>query len=172
MKRRSTKATTMQCRYPAMLSKKKTSAEPDMDLVNDKEYTTWPGNCCINRVRRNMDSTHPFMRDGSATKDTESRCRTMDGLRATSCYLTELSEGNHIYVVTRAERIRHSEHWILKLNQDGPQQPLCQRPDFAQAKRECKRLHDEHLARTKQEYRTIPRSQQSNTKKRTTVRSN
>ena len=31
---------------------------------------------------------------------------------------------------------------------------------FAQAKRECKRLHDEHLARTQQEYRDIPRSQQ------------
>ena len=40
------------------------------------------------------------------------------------------------------------------------QQPLNQRPDFAQAKRECKRLHDEHLARTQEEYRTIPRSQQ------------
>ena len=33
-------------------------------------------------------------------------------------------------------------------------------PDFAQAKRECKRLHDEHLARTQQDFRTIPRSQQ------------
>ena len=33
-------------------------------------------------------------------------------------------------------------------------------PSFAQAKREYKRLHDEHLARTQQEYRHIPRSQQ------------
>ena len=32
---------------------------------------------------------------------------------------------------------------------------LNQRPDFAQAKRECKRSHDEH----QQDYRTIPRSQ-------------
>ena len=37
---------------------------------------------------------------------------------------------------------------------------LNQRPDFAQAKRECRRLHDEHLARTQEEYRTILRSQQ------------
>ena len=58
---------------------------------------------------------------------------------------------SHSYVATRFERIRHSEHWILKLNQDGPQQPLNQRPDFAQAKRECKRLHDEYMARTQQE---------------------
>ena len=42
---------------------------------------------------------------------------------------------NHSYVATRAERIRNSEHWILKLNQDGAQQPLNQRPNFAQTKR-------------------------------------
>ena len=42
-------------------------------------------------LKRNMDSTHPFLRDGSATKDTESRCRTMVGTRATPCHLTELS---------------------------------------------------------------------------------
>ena len=66
----------------------------------------------------------------------------------------------HIYVATRAERIQKSKHWILTLIAEGPQQPLNQRPDFAQAKRECKRLHDEFLARTQQDYRTILRSQQ------------
>ena len=59
---------------------------------------------------------------------------------------------NHSFVATRVERIRNSEHWILKLNQDGVQQPLNQRPDFAQAERECKRLHDEYMARTQQEF--------------------
>ena len=54
----------------------------------------------------------------------------------------------HIYVATRAESIQNSKHWILTLNAEGPQQPLNQRPDFVQAKRECNRLHDEHLART------------------------
>ena len=78
----------------------------------------------------------------------------------TSCSLAEFALENHEYTATRAERIRHSEHWILKLNQDGAQQPLNQRPDFAQGNRECKRLHDECMARTQQEYRTIPRSQQ------------
>ena len=66
----------------------------------------------------------------------------------------------HIYVATKAERIQNSKHRILTLNTEGPQQPLNQRPDFAPAKRECKRLHDEHLAKTQEEYRTIPRSQQ------------
>ena len=67
----------------------------------------------------------------------------------------------HIYKATRAERIQISKNWILTANAEGGTQlPLNQRPDFAQAKRECKRLQDEHLARTQQEYRKIPRSQQ------------
>ena len=66
----------------------------------------------------------------------------------------------HHYTVTKAERIQNSKHWILTLNAEGPQQPLNERPDFTQAKRECKRVHDEHLAKTQQSYRPILRSQQ------------
>ena len=58
----------------------------------------------------------------------------------------------HIYNATRAERIQNSNNWILTINAEGPHQALNQRPDFAQVKRECKRLHDEHLARTQEEY--------------------
>ena len=65
----------------------------------------------------------------------------------------------HIYVATNAEIIQHSKHSSLTKIQKDLKQPLNQRPDFAQAKRECKRLHDEHLARTQEEYRTILRKQ-------------
>ena len=67
----------------------------------------------------------------------------------------------HICKATKAERIQIANDWILTASSEGGiQLPLNQRPNFAQAKRECKRLHDEHLARTQQDYRTIPRSQQ------------
>ena len=104
-----------------------------------------------------MEDTHPFLRDGSATTDTERRCRTLDGLRRTSCYLTELpwKIGSNT-----SREVGTEKHWIPNLNEDCPQQPLNQRHDFAQAKRECKILQDEYMARTHQEYRTIPRSQQ------------
>ena len=46
----------------------------------------------------------------------------------------------HIDIATRSGRILNSKHWILTKNAEGPQFPLNQRPDFAQAKRECKRL--------------------------------
>ena len=64
----------------------------------------------------------------------------------------------HFYVATRAERIQSSKHWNLTLNKERPQHPLDQRPDFAPAKWECKRLHDEHLARTQQDYRTTSKT--------------
>ena len=67
----------------------------------------------------------------------------------------------HIYKATRAGRIQMANKWILTTNSEGRTHlPLNQRPDFVQAKRECKRFGDEHLARTQQEYRDIPRSQQ------------
>ena len=59
--------------------------------------------------------------------------------------------GNHSYSATRTERIPNSKHWILRLNQDGAQPPLNQRPDVAQAKSECKRLHGENVAMTQQD---------------------
>ena len=62
----------------------------------------------------------------------------------------------HIYIATRAERIPNSKDWILTINAEGGTlQSLNQPPDFAQAKRECKRLHDEHLARTQEEYSAV-----------------
>ena len=61
----------------------------------------------------------------------------------------------------KQREFQNSKRWILTANSEGrTQQSLDQRPAFAQAKRECKRLHDEHLTRTQQEYRPIPRSQQ------------
>ena len=58
-----------------------------MDLLNDKECMTEPEKCYTKQVKRNLEDTHPFLRDGSATTDTESRCRTLDGLRRTSSEL-------------------------------------------------------------------------------------
>ena len=74
----------------------------------------------------------------------------------------------HMYIAARAERIQNSKHWNLTINAEaGTQQSLNERPHFAHAERECKRLHDEHLVRTQEVYRAIPRSTRK-TAKRTT----
>ena len=48
----------MSCRYPAMLLGRKTSAEPDMDLLKDKERVTRQEKCYIKQVKRNMEEGH------------------------------------------------------------------------------------------------------------------
>ena len=53
---------------------------------------------------------------------------------------------HHSYVATKPERIQNTKHWVLMLSQDGAQQPVNERPDFPQAKRESKRMHDEHVS--------------------------
>ena len=63
---------------------------------------------------------------------------------------------DHSYVATRSEIIQNSKHWILRLNQDGVQQPQNQRRDFALAK-DCT---NQHVTRSQQDYRTIPRDKQ------------
>ena len=153
----------------ALLLRRITSAEPDTDLLNDKEYTTGPRKCCIKRVKSNMERALHHLCEMAQLRKIQ---KVFVGQWKESDILLFDRIASEIRNTLRQElrRIRHSEHWILKLNQDGPQQPLNQRPDDAQAKRKCKMLHDECLARTQQEYRTIPRSQQVRTKKRTTVR--
>ena len=80
--RRSTRATTMSCQYLAMLSRRTTSAAPDMDLLSDNECITRLKKCCIKPVKKSMENTHPFLRDGITTTNTESRCHKLDGQRS------------------------------------------------------------------------------------------
>ena len=61
MRRRSTRTTTMSCRYPAVLSRRIASAEPVMDLLKDQESITRPEKCYTTQVKRNMENTHPFL---------------------------------------------------------------------------------------------------------------
>ena len=154
-----------------MLSRRITSAAPDMDLLNDKECITRLKKCCTKLVKRDIvTGIDKYVTESMQTKEEEHRAlgkpiakarphmtpeghssflaRWHDDYKYRKSFLdiewTEqdimlfdrIASENHSYVATRAERIRNSEHWILKLNQDGAQQPLNQRPAFAQAKRE------------------------------------
>ena len=56
----------------------------------------------------------------------------------------QLSLENHSKSATSEERDRTEKSWVLKLNKEGSQGPMNQGRDFVEAKREMKRLHDEH----------------------------
>ena len=60
----------------------------------------------------------------------------------------ELALEHHSYIGTPAERARNEKHWVLSLNKEGVEGPMNQLPDFVEAKRELKRLHDEHVKET------------------------
>ena len=55
---------------------------------------------------------------------------------------------DHSSSATRDERTRNEKSWVLSLNKEGVQGPLNQRRDFVEAKRELKRLHNEHVQET------------------------
>ena len=52
------------------------------------------------------------------------------------------------YTATRGERDRNEKCWVFKLTKEGAQGPMNQRPEVVEAKREMKRLHDEHVKET------------------------
>ena len=60
----------------------------------------------------------------------------------------ELALEDHSKIATREERDRNDKSWVLNLNKEGAQGLLKQRPDFVEAKRKMKRLHDEHVKET------------------------
>ena len=107
--------------------------------------------CCKKLVKKSTEAIHRHLHDGTTTTSSDFRCHSLGGSSS---------------IWDRVASLWNSTLWTLTLNQEGSQQPLHQRPDFAQAKRECKRLDDEHLAKTQEEYRTIPRNQQIRQRKR------
>ena len=60
----------------------------------------------------------------------------------------ELALDDHSLIATRGIRDRNEKSWVLKLNDESVQGPMNRRPDFVEAKRELKRLHDEHVKET------------------------
>ena len=129
--------------------------EPNTDLPKDKGCTTRRIRCWKRPVSKSTDATQRYFHDGTPVNRTETRCMPSGGEKDTKCCTTESPWRSTSTSQQELRELKNSKHWILTLKQ----QPLNQRPDFAQAKRECTRLHDEHLARTQEEYRTIPSNQ-------------
>ena len=59
----------------------------------------------------------------------------------------------HDHKATRAERLQNAKHWTLRLDSDGHQKPLWQRPEFVDALKQCLNIQDAHLAETQESLR-------------------
>ena len=133
--------------------------EPSTDLLKDKKMHH-RAKQMLRKVRQGKHGCQPTILSRWYASESDRNSLYDIGWREHHIVLYDrIAVEQHIHVAARAEIIQNSEHSILTIGAEGPQQPLNQRPDFAHAKRECKRLHDEHLTRTLQEYREIRRSQ-------------
>ena len=96
----------------------------NMDLQSGNECTTMPMKCCKKLVSKSMVDTTPSLKDGTLRTSSAILCIQYD----------ELALEDHSYVATKDERIGDRKGCALKLNEEGAQGPMNQRPDFADAK--------------------------------------
>ena len=116
-------------------------------------FSNWLGKQMLKKARQKKCGRHPTILSRWYASESYRNSFYAIGSRGKHKMLYDtIALEKHIYVATRAERIQNSKHWIRTLNAEGPQQPLNQRPDFAHAKKECERLHAEHVARTQEEF--------------------
>ena len=119
-----TRRTSTPCQFQVTSSKRSYSVVPNMELPSGNDCTTKPRTCCRKLANPSMVGTKPFWKDGTTALE------------------------DHSYIATRGARDRNEKSWVLKLNKEGAQGPMNQRPDFVEARREMKRLHDEHVKET------------------------
>ena len=144
-----------------MLSKRITLAVPNVDLLNGNECTARLRQC-YKKTRQPKHGGYKSILEIWHAYNTYRKSLSLTGWTEEQIIeYDKIALEDHSYVATKPERVQNAKHWVLRLNQDGAQQPPNPRPDFAQAKRECKRMHDEHVKRSQQEYRPILRDQQS-----------
>ena len=140
---------------------KKNSSRGAKHGASERQKMYYHAKQMLKKARQGKHGGHPTKLSRWYASESYRKSLSATGWKEHSILLCDrIAMEKHIYIATKAERIQNSKHWILTANAEGgTQQPLNQRPDFAPAKREGKRLHDEHLARTQQKYRDIPRSQ-------------
>ena len=108
-----------------------------------------------------MSAIRRDFQGGTNKKDTESHWRSTMLAKKKSCFSIVSLSKDTTFSATKAKRLQNAKHWILRLNADGRQKPLRQRPEFAVALKQCLKMQDAHLAETRQSFRPIrPQHQQ------------
>ena len=141
---------------------KKNSSRGVKHGPSERQKMYYQGRQMLKNARQGQHGRHPTILSRWYADEENRKSLSATGWKEHHLMMYDrIAAVKHIYTATRAERFQNSKHWILTINAEGgTQQSLNQRPDFAQARRDCKRLHDEHLTRTQEAYRAIPRNQQ------------
>ena len=127
--------------------------DPSTDLLKDNRCTTRRNKCLERPDKESTEAIERYFHDGTETKNTESHCMTKGRREHHIMLYDRIAVEKHIYVATQ-----NSKHWILTIFAERPQHPSINEPTFLKRKENANGLHDEHLARTQEDYRTIPRN--------------
>ena len=105
--------------------------------------------CCRKLANPSMVDTKPFWKDGTRMTHAASLCQILGGLRSRLFRMTNLHWKTTPKLLQEMKELETRKiNWVLSLDNEGVQGPLNQRTDFVEAKRELKRLHDEHVKET------------------------
>ena len=110
---------------------------PNMELPNGNQFATKPSSRCRKLANPSMVGTKPSWKDGTTRTNTASLCQKLGGLAKQIIQYDALALEHHSYIATRGGR--NEKKLVLKLNEEGAQGPMNQRPDFVEAKREMKK---------------------------------
>ena len=84
------------------------------------------------RDKSNAETIRRYFQGGTNKKDTEGQWRSTILANKKTCFsIVSLLKDD--IAATRAGRLQNAKHWALRLNADGPQKPLRQRPEFVDA---------------------------------------
>ena len=107
---------------------------PNTELPNGNECTTRPRTCCRKLARQPKHGGHKtILERWHNVTNLASRCQKIGWTEEQIIQYDELALEDHSYIATRGERDRNEKSWVLKLNKEGAQGPVNQRPDFVEA---------------------------------------
>ena len=80
-----------------------------------------------------MAAIRRYFQGGKNKNDTEGHWRSTISAKKENMLYDRIAFERHDFSATRAERLHNAKRWVLRLNADGPQKPLRQRQEFADA---------------------------------------
>ena len=102
--------------------------------ASERQIMSFKAKEMLKKARQSKHGGHPtILARWSAQKGyRDSLAEHNIGEKETMLY-DRIALERHDFSATRAERLQNAKHWIHRLNADGPQKPLRQRPEFAVA---------------------------------------
>ena len=146
---------------PGFVSKKHSSRGPKHD-ASERQLMLFKAKEMLKKARQSKHGGHPTILARWYAQEGNRRSLAEHNIGEKEITLYDrIALERREHTATRAEPFQSVKHWVLRLNADGPQKPLRQRPVFADALKQCLKMQDAHLAETQQSLRPIrPEHQQ------------